>query len=410
MRKTKNFDIKIPELGDVPDITQVSNAIQDLEDALAGTLEIMDASIQGSELTLKSVSRQTKRTKYYDGMSIRFLCPQTISANTLKTVVVDDLPQQVISINFDIVAGEYVDITYHDTSFTAHPVMIQKNERIDSNSNETVATSRAVKKVNDKVNTVSNEVSTLDKNKVSKNGDTINGDLNINNIGKSTLLNINSNNIIMGHLAYSTSDKNIEVWNKSAQNSLKLYDNGDTSLTANNLKTNTKEVISAINELKNKLDSLNICPYNVGDVYITTKNGDPSAIWSGTSWKRIEGRFLLATSGGGATQQTGGSSSVTLSVNNMPSHNHSAWQSSHSHTQPSHVHGINTFVFDGSSRSTVTDWDAGIRYKNPGNTHSAGGENTGSAQPSVSVGNTGGGKAFSIMPPYFTVHVWVRIK
>lgn len=152
MKKTKHFNISVPELGDTPDITQVSNAISDLEDATAGTLEIMKASIQGSGLTLMSVARQTKRTGYYEGMSMRFLCPQTISANTLKTVVVDDLSQQVITVPFDIVSGEYVDITYRGTSFTAHPVVIQKSESIDSNSNETVATSKAVKKVNDKAN------------------------------------------------------------------------------------------------------------------------------------------------------------------------------------------------------------------------------------------------------------------
>ena len=242
MRKTKNFNIQVPELGDVPDITQVSDAIQDLEDALAGTLEIMNASIQGSGLTLSSVARQTKRTKYYDGMSIRFLCPQTITANTLKTVVVDDLPQQVITVPFDIISGEYVDITYRGTSFTAHPVMIQKSESTDSNSNETVATSKAVKKVNERV---SNEVSELNKNKVSKSGDTMNGGLSID--AKDVQLFLKANGTLTGKLA--ANEENIYLENFFSDKSIILKKNGNAVYPANNLKTNSKEVVGAINEL-----------------------------------------------------------------------------------------------------------------------------------------------------------------
>ena len=39
--------------------------------------------------------------------------------------------------------------------------------------------------------------------------------------------------------------------------------------------------------------------FPVGKVYITTDNVSPSALYGGT-WERIEGRFLLGVSGGGA--------------------------------------------------------------------------------------------------------------
>lgn len=42
-------------------------------------------------------------------------------------------------------------------------------------------------------------------------------------------------------------------------------------------------------------------------------------------------------------------------------------------------------------------------------TTSNGGDTTGSATPSISVGSTGSGTAFSIIPPYLVVNVWKRL-
>lgn len=119
MRKTKNFNIAVPELGDKPDITQVSNAIEDLEDALAGTVEVFNASVQGETITLKSGSRTTNRTRYYDGMSLRFTSPVEIQANTVKTVVVDQLSEQKVELDFYVDVGDCVDLVYEKDRFVA---------------------------------------------------------------------------------------------------------------------------------------------------------------------------------------------------------------------------------------------------------------------------------------------------
>lgn len=42
------------------------------------------------------------------------------------------------------------------------------------------------------------------------------------------------------------------------------------------------------------------------------------------------------------------------------------------------------------------------------NSSSAGGDTTGSASPVTSIGSTGSGIAFSIMPPYLVVNIWKR--
>lgn len=49
------------------------------------------------------------------------------------------------------------------------------------------------------------------------------------------------------------------------------------------------------------------CPYAVGDVYITSKAGNPSTRWPGTSWTQIKDCFLLAAGDSYKAGSTGGS-------------------------------------------------------------------------------------------------------
>ncbi|MGL5905064.1 MAG: hypothetical protein ACRCZO_20455, partial [Cetobacterium sp.] len=97
-------------------------------------------------------------------------------------------------------------------------------------------------------------------------------------------------------------------------------------------------------------------------------------------------------------------------------------QASHAHTQPTHTHSYSA----PHSEATAGYYGSGGYYPVKGRTTGAsGGENTGSAQPtitinttnvttssstpSISVGNTGSGTSFDIMPPYYTVCIWKRL-
>lgn len=184
----------------------------------------------------------------------------------------------------------------------------------------------------------------------------------------------------------------------------------------------------------------------IGALLLLDNANNPATLYPGTTWLKIENRFLYASSTSGAI---GGRSSVSLAVANIPSHthsasqgahshtanhNHSASQSAHAHTQPAHYHGTigdNSTVggspfgiYEGSNNKvglkSAIDWDNST-YR----TSTNGGENTGSAQPTITVnttnvttssvapgitiGNTGSGTAFDIMPPYYTVCVWKRL-
>ena len=48
------------------------------------------------------------------------------------------------------------------------------------------------------------------------------------------------------------------------------------------------------------------------------------AIYGGTSWSKIEGRFLLGASSSYAINSTGGEATHTLTISEMPSHNHAS--------------------------------------------------------------------------------------
>lgn len=127
-------------------------------------------------------------------------------------------------------------------------------------------------------------------------------------------------------------------------------------------------------------------------IHSTTLNTEAKvkAFYGGTSWSKIEGKFLLGTSSTHTIGSTGGEESHILTTNEMPSHSHGEY--------------VNT--------------SDGIRY--PYSLANGGGESMagnyfGSATPFGSytgqqclTGATGGGQAHNNMPPYKTVYIWER--
>ena len=112
---------------------------------------------------------------------------------------------------------------------------------------------------------------------------------------------------------------------------------------------NTDIIDTELNALQNITNStfktalLNFC-YPVGSLYWSSKSTNPASLFGGT-WVQIKDRFVLAC---GDTYKTvgatGGASTVTLSVSNMPSHSHSFTPSgsvsAHSHGLNNHTHSF----------------------------------------------------------------------
>jgi hypothetical protein len=174
--------------------------------------------------------------------------------------------------------------------------------------------------------------------------------------------------------------------------------------------------------------------YPIGSIYTTIDSIDPETLFGG-HWEEItNGQFLRASKTGQAAE--GGSETVTLTVNNLPSHSHSL--NSHTHTLGDHTHNASDLIIDSKplvpnrditlNGSAHQEWTTGSgsggnwsylyrsgssanvrvdtkRLEIAGNTGIASG-NTGAA--SGNTGNTGSGTPFSILPPYITVHIWKR--
>nr|DAZ12895.1 MAG TPA: baseplate protein [Caudoviricetes sp.] len=61
--------------------------------------------------------------------------------------------------------------------------------------------------------------------------------------------------------------------------------------------------------------------YPVGAIYLSVTDANPASLFGGT-WERIGGRFLLGADSTYAAGSTGGESAYTLTVDEMPRHNH----------------------------------------------------------------------------------------
>jgi hypothetical protein len=153
------------------------------------------------------------------------------------------------------------------------------------------------------------------------------------------------------------------------------------------------------------------CPFPVGSIYLTMQAmSSPSAIWPGTAWEQIEcGRFLVAAAGrtdGDTTKDTsanegnagwypigekGGERRHTLSVDEMPAHNHG---SAGAHT---HRAGYKRPDAYGSGKVDGQHW-----------TNQNKGEVTTSSAGAHTHSTEGGGGSHENRPPYIAVAMWRR--
>lgn len=169
----------------------------------------------------------------------------------------------------------------------------------------------------------------------------------------------------------------------------------------------------------------NFCPFKVGDIYLTTNSTNPSSIFLGTTWQKIENAMLRATSSGQASKQVGGSDTVALSVANLAPHTHSASTASHTHSRGTmnitgsfkvpdrnNTTGAAGGAFYNINTDDMSVWSASSQVDGMhvgfDASRSWSGVTSG-ASPVTSVGSTGSGAAFSVVNRYYSVHVWLRL-
>lgn len=112
--------------------------------------------------------------------------------------------------------------------------------------------------------------------------------------------------------------------------------------------------------------------YPVGSIYLAYNHTNPGTLFPGTTWARIYGAFPWFTDANGQIGLTGGERTVTLTVENLPAHDHGG-----------------TYTNAGTSRTHA--WLA-----------------SGGSAMGYDTVSTGGGDPHNNMPPYIQISAWRR--
>ncbi len=147
------------------------------------------------------------------------------------------------------------------------------------------------------------------------------------------------------------------------------------------------------------------CPWPVGAVLQMVNESNPNEIYQGTTWQKIEGRFLLASGDGYTLGATGGEAAHTLTVAEMANHTHTMSSAgSHQHQGKCSTYwggsvggqGGGSFAGDlvvrTSNDTAYSSWN--VMFDGGAHTHTNDG--------------AGGGAAHNNMPPYKVVNTWER--
>ena len=173
----------------------------------------------------------------------------------------------------------------------------------------------------------------------------------------------------------------------------------DTALLREELAKKIAELEKIVSdnksELENKINSNFDKTYPVGSIYISTSGTNPSTIYGGT-WERYgQGKTLVGLNESetefSTVNKIGGEKTHTLTVNEMPSHNHD---------------------FRYSTDNAVTFYNAGV-----GKDGTYTGDNFLGFSNSVSLfasyvvvlSNTGSSQPHNNLQPYITVYMWKRV-
>ena len=120
--------------------------------------------------------------------------------------------------------------------------------------------------------------------------------------------------------------------------------------------------------------------YPIGSIYMSVNAVPPSTLFGFGTWEQIEDTFLLAAGNTYAAGDTGGEAEHTLTIGEMPTHDHEAGGNSTNSSGHYFSTGVNAAHYTGGK--TVWWFNTSM---------------TGSSQP------------HNNMPPYLAVYVWKRV-
>lgn len=147
-----------------------------------------------------------------------------------------------------------------------------------------------------------------------------------------------------------------------------------------------KQLATIVSNLQTTVNDYWQTVFPIGYIYMTTDgNFNPNKTFGGT-WARIKDRFLLADGDSYTNGDTGGESTHTLTVNELPSHKHYVGNSEKG-----------KFWYLGKPGGASQDSSQGVSFSGTN------GRNT-----TFETNEVGDGNSHNNMPPYLAVRVWKR--
>lgn len=141
-------------------------------------------------------------------------------------------------------------------------------------------------------------------------------------------------------------------------------------------------------EILKKIEESKLEQYPVGSIYTSVDSTSPADLLGGT-WEQIEDTFLLAAGSTYAAGTTGGEATHTLTIAEMPSHDHKP---------------VCEFGTAGTNDAAFSPGNTSAQYLQIAGLGAA----SHVSQGAYATTTTGGGQAHNNMPPYLTVYVWKR--
>lgn len=145
------------------------------------------------------------------------------------------------------------------------------------------------------------------------------------------------------------------------------------------------------------------CNIPIGGIFKTFSTQKPDEYFDGTTWLKLENFYFKGTTGTETAGTISGNNQLTLVNANMPPHGHIASGGAHTHVAPPHTHTVS------NKYNGYIKWASGTNVMGFSNSLAGGGLTTGSATPTVTIGNTGDALPINIEPHHMKIHVYKRL-